>query len=106
MENPVTLHEDTFYEYFKPYLPAGAENDIWGGHGLETYGSDFDLVRRTDPNFVWTIVDGESDTQWIIPGIYYVNRVCYLVPDRKPHILLWRNANLRRRRFREARGLL
>jgi len=46
---PLVFHEDVFYEYFKPYRHPLSHHDIWGGHGLETYGEDFDLVRTLDP---------------------------------------------------------
>ncbi len=79
------FHEDTFYEHFKPRRLADAQYDIWGGHGLETFGKDFDTVRRQDPAFVWTVVDGDSgDDQWITTGVHFVNRVCYLVTE-LPH---------------------
>lgn len=84
MYKSCVLHEDTFYEYFKPILHAGTMCDIWGGHGLETYGEDLEIVRRHDPDFVWTVVDGESGSQWITSGFHYVNRVCYLITE-KPH---------------------
>ena len=85
MKVPSVLHEDTFYEFFEPYRHPGAHYDIWGGHGLETFGEDFEIVQQLDPCYVWTVVDGESATdQWITPGIRYVNRVCYLV-TRLPH---------------------
>ena len=78
------LHEDTFYEYFKPIPRVGTMCDIWGGHGLETYGEDLEIVRRQDPAFLWTVLDGDSGSQWIAAGFHYVNRVCYLVTE-KPH---------------------
>ena len=77
------LHEDTFYEYFKPIRHADAHYDIWGGHGLETFGDDLDIVRRHDRAYLWTVVDGDSD-QWITTGFHYVNRICYLITE-KPH---------------------
>ena len=78
------LHEDSFYEYFVPIRHADAQYDIWGGHGLETFGQDFEIVRRHDPAFLWTVLDGEAGSQWITTGFHYVNRVCYLVTE-KPH---------------------
>ena len=77
------LHEDAFYEYFKPFRHPEACHNIWGGHGLETFGADLELVHRLDPVHLWTVVDGERD-QWITTGFHYVNRVCYLVTE-KPH---------------------
>lgn len=77
------FHEDVFYEYFRPFRHPAAQFDIWGGHGLETFGADFQLVRRHSHEHVWTVVDGDED-QWIIPGISYVNRICYLLTE-LPH---------------------
>ena len=79
------FHEDTFYEYFSPYRHPDSIDDIWGGIGLETYGRDFKLVKSLDWNYVWTVIDSLcTPHQWIVPGIYYVNRVCYLV-TKVPH---------------------
>jgi hypothetical protein len=79
---PVTLHEDAFYEFFRPYRHQKSNDDIWGGLGLETFGADFELVSNLDPNTVWTVVEsGCNDDQWILPGIHIVNRVCYLVTE-------------------------
>jgi hypothetical protein len=55
---PYTLHEDTFYEHFEPYRHPEAHFDIWGGIGLETFGEDLEIVRRTDPE--WSLW-GQSD---------------------------------------------
>jgi hypothetical protein len=83
--NPRVFHEDSFFEYFKPRRVRKARYDIWGGLGLETFGEDFETVRRQDPRFVWTVVDGDSGSdQWIVPGVHFVNRVCYLVTE-LPH---------------------
>ncbi len=85
LDKPLVLHEDSFYEYFRPRRLPEAKYDIWVGHGLETFGDDFETLRQQDPRFVWTVVDGDSGSdQWIVPGIHYVNRVCYLVTER-PH---------------------
>lgn len=83
MADVLVLHEDAFYEYFKPYRHPDARYDVWGGHGIETFGTDLELVHRLDPSYLWTVVDGDHD-QWITPGVHYVNRVCYLVTE-TPH---------------------
>ena len=84
LSEPCVLHEDTFYEYFKPILHAAAQYDIWGGHGLETFGEDLEIVRRCDPDYLWTVVESDSGNEWITTGFHYVNRVCYLITER-PH---------------------
>ena len=80
---PLILHEDTFYEFFVPYRHPEASHDIWGGHGLETFGVDLNLVCGLDQNHVWTVVESGCDNDlWIISGFHYVNRICYLVTEK------------------------
>lgn len=82
---PLVLHEDTFYEFFVPYRHPKSQFDIWGGHGLETFGKDLQLVRSLDEAYLWTVIDCfDNPNQWITPGFHYVNRSCYLVTE-KPH---------------------
>lgn len=83
MATPLLLHEDAFYEYFKPYRHPDACHDVWGGLGLETFGKDLDTVHKLDGFYVWTVMDGDSgNDQWISPGIHFVNRICYLVTEK------------------------
>jgi len=79
------FHEDVYDAYFQPFRHPAAHLNIWGGHGLETFGEDFQVAKNFASNFVWTVVDGgEGPDQWITPGLHYVNRVCYLL-TRVPH---------------------
>lgn len=83
MITSVALHEDAFYEYFKPYRHPDARHKIWGGLGLETFGDDLETVKKLDDSHVWTVLDGDSgNDQWISPGIHFVNRICYLVTEK------------------------
>jgi hypothetical protein len=84
VDTPCIFHEDTFYEYFKPVRHPDAHYDIWGGHGLETFGENLEIVRRCDPDYLWTVVEGDSGSEWITTGFHYVNSVCYLITE-KPH---------------------
>lgn len=45
---------------------------------FETYGEEQELVRNTDPKFIWTEVDGDSGT-YIMAGYHYVNRIQYYI---------------------------
>ncbi len=80
----LTLHEDAFYEFFRPYRHKDASHDIWGGIGLETFGEDLELVKSLPLESVWTVVDGDDADQWILPGMHTVNCICYLVTE-VPH---------------------
>lgn len=82
MQKTTVFHEDVFYEHFRPFRHPSARFDIWGGHGLETFGDDLQLAFNHDENHVWTVVDGEVGTdQWIIPGFHRVNRICFLLTE-------------------------
>jgi len=78
-----SFHEDVFYEYFHPFRHPAARFNIWGGHGLETFGEDLLIVREYAQEYVWTVVDCDND-QWIIPEFHHINRICYLLTE-VPH---------------------
>lgn len=83
MQKTTVFHEDVFYEYFRPFRhPLARFGDIWGGHGLETYGDDLQLAFKYDSDYVWTVVDcGDCSEEWIIPGFHRVNRICFLLTE-------------------------
>ena len=76
------FHEDVFYEFFRPFRHPSSEFKIWGGLGLEPFGSDLQVAKDYSERFVWTVLDGcKGPDQWIAPGRLYVNRVCYLLTE-------------------------
>ena len=80
MLSTTVFHEDVYYAYFQPFRQPSTSFNIWGGHGLETFGADLQIVNHFDQNFVWTVVDSsDGPDQWITPGRQYVNRLCYLL---------------------------
>ena len=82
MQASSVFHEDVFYEYFRPFRHPSASFDVWGGHGLETFGADLIIVKDYAQEFVWTVVDGSDDSdQWILPGYHHINRICYLLTE-------------------------
>ncbi len=58
---------------------AGWAVDDRGGCLFETYGPEFDFVRRSDLSRVWTLIDGEDGDMYLASGLHYVNRVGYLI---------------------------
>ena len=85
MLSSTTFHEDIFYDYFRPFRHPKAHFNCWGDLGLEAIGGDFEIVRDYDAKCFWTVVDsGTGPDQFIVPGMHYVNRVCYLLTE-VPH---------------------
>jgi hypothetical protein len=65
----------SWFDTFKPITNSIRNN---GDFPFETYGEEQELVRTTDPKFIWTEVDGEGGT-YITAGYHYVNRIQYYI---------------------------
>lgn len=52
---------------------------------FETYGEELEYVlnvANSEPNRVWTLVDGDDGNLYIINGYHLVNRVNYFITER------------------------
>ena len=87
----IQLTEDEFDDRF-PLVPNHINpSATWAfGDGpgclFETFGPEFEFVRRYDRRKVWTLVDGDDGDLYVVNGLHLVNRVGYLlsrdpVPD-------------------------
>jgi hypothetical protein len=79
---------DTRFPLVPNHINSAAAWAFGDGPGclFETFGPEFEYVRRYDPRKVWTLVDGDDGDLAIINGLYMVNRIGYLlsrdpVPD-------------------------
>lgn len=84
----IEMTEDEFDAAY-PLVPnhinpaAGwAVGDEGRGCLFETYGDEFDYVRRYDPLRVWTLIDGDDGDLYVVSGLHRVNRVGYLLSRR------------------------
>lgn len=77
------IDEDKFYEEYKPIknhlLPDGAP---FGDCMFETFGEEFEHVRKQKAEHVWTIVEGDEDTTFISAGFHWVNRIGYIITEK------------------------
>lgn len=64
------------------YKPIG--NTIADSNGetivFETFGDEYEFVKNSPDNKVWTWVDG-GDGTYILSGRHYVNRIGYFVTE-------------------------
>ena len=79
---------DTRFPLLSNHINPSAGWGVGDGPGclFETYGDEFDYVRRFDPRRVWTLLDGDDGDLYVVSGLHMVNRVGYLlsrdpVPD-------------------------
>jgi hypothetical protein len=84
MTDSIILTEDEFdrrYSLRPNHLNPNASWATGEGPGclFETYGAEFAFVRSQDPNTVWTLIDGDSGGLWLVSGLYFVNRIGYLI---------------------------
>lgn len=79
---PAIIHidEDTFVQDYQPRIAPGTD---------PAYGEfqwDFAQAHGQPENHVWTLVDGDDNNQYAIPGFHHVNAIGYLVTTKAwPH---------------------
>lgn len=73
----------TYDEFDSKYNPILNENT--GTYYFETNGKDFEKVKDTPFNRVWTVVD-VNDKLTIISGLHFVNRFLYIITKEPVHL--------------------
>jgi hypothetical protein len=68
----------TYDEWFDKYQPITNEFTGYGEYHFETFGEEYDFVKNSPENVIWTEVDGDSGT-YIVNGWHFVNRIHYYV---------------------------
>lgn len=85
-----------FQEWTKIYEPVVNQNgnnaiidDLDNCIGFETFGKDFTVVNNSNPDCIWTVIEGEevqehpdepAEPQWVlVPGKHFVNRLYYVI---------------------------
>ena len=81
---PLEMTEDEFdtrYPLVINHLNPNASWIFGDGPGclFETYGQELAFVRSQNPRTIWTLVDGDDGSQFLLSGFHIVNRIGYLV---------------------------
>lgn len=71
----------TWEQFVEKYEPEFAPPyyDEEHGHMYDTYGEDYEKIKKADPLHVWTIVDGDDGNLCILNGWHWVNRFGYII---------------------------
>jgi hypothetical protein len=74
--------EDQLNAWEAKYQPMQNHIDPKAYDKFETYGEELEFVRTinsTEPNRVWTLIEGDSGNLWIVNGYHFVNRLNYFI---------------------------
>lgn len=74
-----TIDYDTFFQEYEPVF--NNEFEAYDGFLFDPTDVDFRTALKTNIKKIWTLIDGEDETQWIIPGYHVVNRVGYFITE-------------------------
>lgn len=75
--------EKTFDDFIEKYDPMEHPTGEFGTHMFDTHKeSDINFVRsQIKFNKVWTVIDGEGQDLYVIPGYHFVNRMGYIISN-------------------------
>ncbi len=72
----------SYDEWKEKYIPCYNKLTLDGPYEnqmFETYGEALDFVKESDNELIWTLIDGENNNSWIIPGFHIVDRIGYFI---------------------------
>ena len=83
-ESFIELTEDEFCSQFRPLpnpIVSNAPMDFGDAKGclIETFGPEAEFIRSFDRRRVWTLIDDNAGSMYIISGQRWINRLGYLI---------------------------
>lgn len=79
---PASDPYDVWMELYRPIkndVTEPGEDAPFEGTMFETFGREFERVRSTPDEYVWTYVSGDNNEGVITAGRHYVNRMGYFI---------------------------
>lgn len=81
----MNISEETFYKKYKPQVNHIDDNASYDGRMYETFGKELEYAHSmVKENRVWTIIEGDEDSLYIVAGFHLVNRQGFMVTE-KPY---------------------
>ena len=71
--------EMTYDAWWDEFEPMPNHLISYESHMFETYGEEVEYIYKVDPHFVWTLMDGDDGTAYVVEGRHFVNRIAYFV---------------------------
>jgi hypothetical protein len=70
---------EKFVDDFEPYTNTMSDDRGYNNTMYETFSPEIDHVKAQNPEYIWTLIDGENNNSWIIPGFHIVDRIGYFI---------------------------
>lgn len=86
----LTMTYDDWQDAYQPVTNPLIDNAPFDGLMFETFGPELDHIRDTPADRIWTLVEGDNDTLYVLSGFHFVNRLGYFIAahPRQPHVLI------------------
>lgn len=75
----IIMYND-WVDQYEPIENSFNKETAYEGCMFETFGEENDFVLdNLNRNTVWTLITGDNEESWIIPGYHIVNRMGYFI---------------------------
>lgn len=81
MSDFIEMDFDEWCDTYKPIPNNYDENASFDGAMFETYGAEYEFVKKADPAHIWTYGDGDDGGSYIWNGWSFVNRIGYFITE-------------------------
>ena len=73
------IQYDDWKEKYIPIENELVDDSPYSKTMFETYGKEIEFVLTYKHENIWTLIDGENNNSWIIPGFHIVDRIGYFI---------------------------
>ena len=81
MDNFIEMDFDEWVDTYKPIPNNIVEDSSFDGTMFETYGAEYEFVKKADPAYIWMYGDGDDGGTYIWNGWHIVNRIGYFITE-------------------------
>ena len=81
MDTFIEMDFDEWCAKYKPIPNNIVEDSSFDGTMFETYGAEYEFVKKADPAYIWMYGDGDDGGTYIWNGWHIVNRIGYFITE-------------------------
>ena len=81
MNNFIEMDYDEWVQTYKPIPNNIDTNASFDGLMFETYGAEYEFVKKANENHIWMYGDGDDGGSYIWSGWGFVNRIGYFITE-------------------------